>query len=202
MPTLRRLKSGHQQFYQALTEDERSQYLKLSKGQSPDVLVIACADSRVEPNVIMNSSPGELFTIRNVANLIPPYCPDGKIHGTSAALEFAVTSLKVGTILILGHTECGGIKACLAHDPTTETSNESFIIPWVQIAAEARYYVMRSYPNASEEEKARLLEQEAIRLSMRNLMGFPFIEQSVKMGKLKIAGAVFDVASAQLNWIE
>jgi carbonic anhydrase len=201
MKSIQQIKAGYQDFLNNLTEEDKKKYQQLAKGQSPDVFVISCADSRVEPNVIFSTDPGELFTVRNVANLIPPHCPDGKLHGTSAALEFAVTGLKVSLILILGHTGCGGIKACLAHNPVAVSDN-GFIIPWVQIAAEARYHIVRSYPDLSEEEQARLLEQEAIRLSMRNLMGFPFVENAVKAGTLQIAGAVFDVANAKVNWIE
>lgn len=201
MKSLHHIKTGYQSFLNALTEDDKIKYQQLAKGQSPDVFVISCADSRVEPNVIFSSDPGELFTVRNVANLIPPYCPDGKIHGTSAALEFAVTSIKVSLIVILGHTGCGGIKACLSHNPVA-IPDSGFIIPWVQIAAEARYYIVRTYPHLSEEEQATLLEQEAIRLSMRNVIGFPFVEKAVNAGTLQIAGAVFDVANATLKWIE
>jgi carbonic anhydrase len=201
MKSIQNIKAGYQSFLDALTEEDKAKYQQLAKGQSPDVFVISCADSRVEPNVIFSTDPGELFTVRNVANLIPPYCPDGKLHGTSAALEFAVTALKVSLILILGHTGCGGIKACLSHNPVV-VSDGGFIIPWVQIAAEARYHIVRTYPHLSEEEQATLLEQEAIRLSMRNLTGFPFIQDAVTAGTLQIAGAVFDVANTKLKWIE
>lgn len=201
MKSIHQIKEGYQSFLNALTEEDKIKYQQLAKGQSPDVFVISCADSRVEPNVIFSTDPGELFTVRNVANLIPPYCPDGKLHGTSAALEFAVTALKVSLILILGHTGCGGIKACLSHNPVA-IPDEGFIIPWVQIAAEARYHIVRTYPHLSEAQQATLLEQEAIRLSMRNLTGFPFIQDAVNAGTLQIAGAVFDVANAQLQWIE
>jgi carbonic anhydrase len=196
------IKSGYQKFLDNLNDADKERYKQLAKGQSPEIFIISCADSRVEPNVIFHSDPGELFTVRNVANLVPPYCPDGKYHGTSAALEFAVTALKVSLILILGHTGCGGIKACLSHNPTTMPDNNGFIIPWVQIASEARYHIIRSYPDLSDEEKASLLEQEAIRLSIRNLFSFPFVKDAVEKGDLQIAGAVFDVANAQLKWIE
>ncbi|MFT6071876.1 MAG: carbonic anhydrase [Alphaproteobacteria bacterium] len=202
MQSIDDIKLGHQKFLETLTEADKIKYQELAKGQSPNIFVISCADSRVEPNVILNSDPGQIFTVRNVANLIPPYSPDGKLHGTSAALEFAVTALKIGIILVLGHTGCGGIKACLARKPVTVPDNNSFILPWVEIAAEARYHVVRSHPDATEEEKASLLEKEAIRLSMRNLTGFPFIQEAVRNNQLQIAGAVFDVENAQLNWVE
>jgi carbonic anhydrase len=202
MKSMVEIKSGYQKFQDILTEDDKQRYKQLAKGQSPEVFIISCADSRVEPNVIFQSDPGELFTVRNVANLIPPYCPDGKYHGTSAALEFAVTALKVSLILILGHTKCGGIRACMAHNPTTMPSDNGFIIPWVQIAAEARYHIVRTYPDLSEAEQASLLEEEAIRLSKRNLMGFPFVKQAVDAGTLDIAGAVFDLENATIKWIE
>jgi len=202
MQTIEDIKLGHQKFHNMLSDDDKQKYLELSKGQSPNIFVISCADSRVEPNVILNSNPGQVFTVRNVANLIPPYAPDGKLHGTSAALEYAVTALKVGIILILGHTGCGGIRACLSRKPVTAPDNSSFIMPWVEIAAEARYHVVRSHPNATDDEKATLLEKEAIRLSMRNLSGFPFIQKAVEANTLQIAGAVFDVAEAQLNWVD
>lgn len=202
MKSILDIKSGYQKFLDNLNDADKARYKQLAKGQSPEVFIISCADSRVEPNVIFQSDPGELFTVRNVANLVPPYCPDGKYHGTSAALEFAVTALKVSLILILGHTGCGGIKACLSHNPTAMPDNNGFIIPWVQIASEARYHIIRSYPDLADEEKASLLEQEAIRLSIRNLYSFPFVKDAVEKGDLQIAGAVFDVANAQLKWIE
>jgi carbonic anhydrase len=202
MKSMREIKSGYQKFQDTLTQEDKQKYKQLAQGQSPEVFVISCADSRVEPNVIFQSDPGELFTVRNVANLIPPYCPDGKFHGTSAALEFAVTALKVSLIVILGHTKCGGIRACMGHNPEQGTDDSGFIIPWVKIAAEARYHIVRSYPDLSEAEQASLLEEEAIRLSKRNLMGFPFVKQAVDAGTLDIAGAVFDLENAKLKWIE
>ena len=202
MKSMREIKAGYQQFQDTLTAEDKNRYKQLAKGQSPEVFIISCADSRVEPNVIFQSDPGELFTVRNVANLIPPYCPDGKYHGTSAALEFAVTALKVSLIVILGHTKCGGIRACMGHNPEQGTDDNGFIIPWVKIAAEARYHIVRSYPDLSEADQASLLEEEAIRLSKRNLMGFPFVKQAVDAGTLDIAGAVFDLENAKLKWIE
>ncbi len=201
MKTIQDVKLGYQSFIDSMTPDDKARYAKLAKGQSPNIFVISCADSRVEPNVIFQSDPGELFTVRNVANLVPPYCPDGKLHGTSAALEFAVTALKVSLILILGHTECGGIKTCLSHKPVVH-SNNSFIFPWVEIAAEARYHIIRSYPHLPEEQQARLLEKEAIRLSKRNLMAFPFVSKAVQKGVLEIAGAVFDLSETRLDWVD
>jgi len=202
MKSMTEIKTGYQKFQETLTDSDKQKYKQLAKGQSPDVFIISCADSRVEPNVIFQSDPGELFTVRNVANLIPPYCPDGKYHGTSAALEFAVTALKVSLILILGHTKCGGIRACMGHNPEQPVDDSSFIIPWVKIAAEARYHIVRTYPDLSEAEQASLLEEEAIRLSKRNLMGFPFVKQAVEAGNLDIAGAVFDLENAKLKWID
>jgi carbonic anhydrase len=203
MKTMSDLKQGYQSFLNAMSEDDKKLYKSLAKGQSPNIFVLSCADSRVEPNVIFQSEPGEIFTVRNVANLVPPYCPDGGLHSTSAALEFAVNALGVSVIIILGHTKCGGIRACLAHDPVAHhQNNQGFIAPWVHIAAEARYHILRSYPDASEEDKASLLEKEAIRLSIRNLMAFPFVKKAVDDKKLEIAGAVFDLEAAQISWIQ
>ena len=161
-------------------------------GQKPRALVIACSDSRTDPQMVFNAAPGELFVIRNVANLAPPYGPDDQPHGISAAIEFAVRSLRVSAIVILGHAMCGGINALLDGAPT-EVSD--FVGQWVRIAEPARRRAMRTPP----EQRQDFCEHESVRLSLDNLMTFPWIETAVVAGALKLHGCFFDIRSGVLE---
>ncbi|MGY8991803.1 MAG: carbonic anhydrase, partial [Rhodospirillales bacterium] len=167
------------------------------KGQTPKTMIISCCDSRVEPAAIFNTKPGELFVVRNVANLVPPYSPEGDFHGTSAALEFAVCGLEVEHIVILGHSRCGGIKAYLdgAYDPGV---GGDFIVNWMSIIQSARDQVLNKHADENPEKLLRMLEQTAIGTSLNNLMHFPFIQEKVAANKLQLHGGFFDIASGEL----
>jgi carbonic anhydrase len=197
MQTIADLQNGYKYFLENSCKQTKAHYKKLSEGQNPNFMIVSCADSRVEPSDIFSADAGDLFTVRNVANLVPPYNPDGHYHGTSAALEFAVNFIKVEHILILGHTGCGGIQACLQKDKPVG----DFIAPWVSIAEPARYHINITLQNHSEAEKAAALEKEAICLSLENLMTFPFIKNKVNMKKLDLHGAVFNIKTAKLEWL-
>jgi carbonic anhydrase len=190
-----RLISGYRSFLADRLPRERSRFAALAeKGQRPEVMVIGCCDSRVSPEVIFDASPGELFVVRNVANLVPPYAPDGDHHGTSAALEFGVQALKVKHIVILGHAQCGGIRAFA--DGPAPLSSSDFIGRWMNMIAPA---AERLGPRAkSDDDYLGQLERAAIDLSLTNLMTFPYVAERVASGQLALHGAYFGVATGVL----
>jgi carbonic anhydrase len=193
-----RLMAGFRRFrekYYLQDNPEVSIYSRLStSGQTPKTMLIGCSDSRVDPAILTGASPGELFVVRNVANLVPP-CEafSHGFHGTSSSLEFAVKNLKVENIIILGHRQCGGIRA-LMRPP----EHDSFIARWMSIAKEAREIVLAEHPEADEETQWRFAEMESMKVSLRNLMTFPFIQEAVKAGTLTLYGIYFDLEQGQL----
>lgn len=168
----------------------------LKKGQNPSTMFIGCSDSRVDPAILTNSAPGDLFMVRNVANLVPPYQMDDALHGVSAALEFAVCHLEVEHLIIMGHSSCGGIKALM--DGTCGCKGGGFISHWMSIAAPAKEQVMANLANKDPKLQQRATEQAAILLSMENLHTFPFIEERIRQGKLSLHGWYFDIEQGQL----
>jgi len=190
-----RLTDGYRAFLDSSFPRERERYeLLAEKGQSPDVMIIGCCDSRVSPEVIFDASPGELFVVRNVANLVPPYETQGDFHGTSAALEFAVQALRVGHIVVLGHARCGGIRAFA--DDTAPLSPGDFIGRWMSLIAPA---TADAGPRGSDfAAYLTRLELAAIENSIRNLMTFPCVRILVERGKLQLHGAYFGVATGVL----
>jgi carbonic anhydrase len=194
------LLSGYRAFRQQRLPTEQSRYRELSeRGQSPETMVIGCCDSRVSPEVIFDAGPGELFVVRNVANLVPPYAPDGAAHGVSAALEFAVQVLRVKNIVVLGHAQCGGIKA-LAQD-SAPLSPGDFIGKWMSILETTRDEMSRK-PDESEHDFISRLEKKAVLQSLNNLMTFPCVKILAERGKLKIHGAYFGVAHGSLSVLD
>jgi len=192
-----KLLAGYRNFMTHRYANETLRYKQLAeKGQTPDTLVVACCDSRSAPEIIFDTAPGEIFVIRNVANLVPPYEPDGEYHATSAALEFAVQSLKVKNIVVLGHGRCGGIKAAL--DPSSEPlSPGDFIGKWMSLVAPAAEAVAANdLMTANERQTA--LERISIRYSIRNLRSFPCIDILEKKGRLSLHGAWFDISTGEL----
>jgi carbonic anhydrase len=190
-----RLTEGYRAFLDERFVREKTRYEALAEqGQSPEVMVISCCDSRVSPEVIFDASPGELFVVRNVANLVPPYETGGEYHGTSAALEFAVQALRVKHIVVLGHARCGGVRAFA--DDTAPLSPGDFIGRWMTLIAPA---AERLGPRqVSLDEYVAKLELAAIENSLRNLMTFPCVRILVERGKLQLHGAFFGVASGVL----
>jgi len=171
--------------------------LLAERGQTPRTMIIACSDSRVDPATIFSAGPGQLFVVRNVANLVPPFEPHGDYHGTSAAIEFAVTNLRVENIVVMGHGRCGGIAASLAELYEPPAPN-SFIGKWITLARAARSEVIQSGPTLSSEDRQRALEHTAIRYSIENLKTFPFVRDKVESGALRLRGAYFDIFSGDL----
>lgn len=181
--------------------EERERWQELAAGQSPKVMVVACSDSRVEPATIFGSRPGEVFVVRNVANLVPPYEPDGGRHGVSAALEFAVTKLGVEEIVVLGHGACGGVNAALTQSLADSAPGEGgFVAGWISLLDEARERVVAEHGTGDEGQRA--LEQEGVRTSMANLMTFPFVQERVQAGTLAIHGAVFAISDGKLRVLD
>lgn len=178
---------------------ERERYSELAEsGQSPKILVIACCDSRAAPETVFDSGPGELFVIRNVANLVPPYAPDEKFHATSAALEYAVQSLRVKHIVVMGHGRCGGIHTAL--DPeAAPLSPGDFIGSWMSMLSPLTEQIKRStVMTASERQTA--LERISVRNSISNLLTFPCVKILSERGKLFLHGAWFDISTGEL-WV-
>lgn len=171
-------------------------YTRLRIGQTPKALVIACCDSRADPAIITDCDPGELFVVRNVANLVPPYEADGGVHGVSTALEFGVRTLNVEHIIVLGHALCGGITALMKGDVTTEKSE--FIGPWMRIAARARSDVLARYGHKPFESQVRACEKAAIITSLENLLTFPWLKERVESGHLSLHGWYFDLVHGTL----
>jgi carbonic anhydrase len=190
-----RLADGYRAFLGERFPRERSRFAALAEGgQRPEIMIVGCCDSRVSPEVIFDARPGELFVVRNVANLVPPYAPDGHYHGTSAALEFGVQALKVKHIVVLGHARCGGIQAFA--EGASPLSRGDFITKWMTMIAPA---AERLGPRAKDDEAyLGRLERAAIELSLANLMTFPYVAERVRKGKLALHGAYFGVATGVL----
>jgi carbonic anhydrase len=167
-------------------------------GQNPEVMVISCCDSRVDPETIFSAMPGELFVVRNVANLVPPYETGGKFHGVSTAIEFAVMNLRVKHLIIMGHSGCGGVKAALDQSAAIQTEAQ-FISRWMSMLDDARLRVVAANQMAPAATKLALLEKEGIKTSINNLRTFPFVSDLEDKGRLNLHGAYFDIASGTLS---
>lgn len=168
------------------------------RGQAPDVMVVSCCDSRVDPEIIFSAMPGELFVVRNVANLVPPYETSGKYHGVSAALEFAVLNLRVHHILVIGHSGCGGVRACFEHDAARQTEAQ-FISHWMSMLDGPRDEVRRKLGDRPIGEMTASLEREGVKASLANLRTFPCIQTLESRGRIVLHGAHFDIASGALS---
>ena len=167
-------------------------------GQSPEVMIVSCCDSRVDPETIFSAMPGELFVVRNVANLVPPFETTGKYHGVSAALEFAALNLRVKHIIVIGHSGCGGVRACLEHDAAHQTEAQ-FISSWMSMLddARARIFADPALPPGPAQREA--LEREGIKTSLANLRTFPCIQILEARGRVALHGAYFDIATGTLS---
>lgn len=192
------LVAGFQRFRNGRYAQHQTLFEQLAKrGQRPGVLVVSCCDSRVDPAVVTDSAPGELFIIRNVANLVPPCEHGGGLHGTSAALEFGVCKLGVSDIIVLGHAHCGGIQALL-QAPQGGARRDSFIGDWMKVAEHARNRVLARAHDLMPEARQRACELEAIRVSLDNLLTFPWILERVMQKKLRLHGWYFDMDKVEL----
>ena len=208
---IRRLMAGikgfRARYYEKYPDNMR---MLVEHGQKPEVLLIGCSDSRVDPALITQGEPGELFVVRNVANLVPPYQPDGHYHGTSAAIEYAVRVLEVAHVVVLGHARCGGIRGLIGMQAGEQPPGD-FIAPWVSIAQSAceRFLTPPGEGETLDERQAaavwlqdspHLVERAAVRGSVENLMTFPFIRERVEAGTLHLHGWWFDIETGDL-WV-
>lgn len=193
------LLNGHANFMAGRYLKEKDRYRDLAaSGQNPSTMIIACCDSRAAPEMIFDAGPGELFVLRNVANLVPTYQPDGGQHGTSAGIEYAVKALGIANIVIMGHGRCGGIRATLASNQSPLDSGD-FIGKWMSMLGGLPDQVgQNALMTAAERETA--LERISIRNSINNLRTFPYVAQLEAEGKLAVHGAWFDISTGEL-WI-
>lgn len=194
---MNRLLDGYRRFRTDIWPSERARYQELSRdGQSPETLVIACSDSRVDPATVFGAGPGELFAVRNVAGLVPPFTPDAGHHGTSAALEYGVRVLKVARIVVLGHAQCGGVRAMVEGAPREA---RDFVAPWMALAAP----VLECVPvGLTGDALLHHCEEEVVRLSLANLMTFPWIAEAVGEGRLTLHGFRFAIHTGVLERLE
>lgn len=197
MDELAKLVDGVHRFQTKYFGQDNNLFEQLKRGQSPTSLVIGCSDSRVDPALLTDCNPGDMFVVRNVANLVPPYEKDGTYHGVSSAIEFAVCDLQIKRIIVLGHSSCGGIGALLkGYNPKTEAN---FVGRWMRMAESARQYVLDNYADKTLPEQIRACEMAAIVVSLDNLMSFPFIADAIAQGKLFLVGWYFDIERGELH---
>jgi carbonic anhydrase len=202
MPYMKQLIEGYRRFREKSWDRERERWAELKEGQHPQVMILACADSRSDPAQIFDSRPGEMFVARNIAALAPPYETSSGLHGVSAALEFAVTQLEVGELLVMGHGMCGGCAAALTGSFDDVSAGEGhFIGDWVRMLHDARDHVRARH---SELDRAAFLdmEHEAVKVSLANLRTFPWIAEREADGRLKLHGAHFSISEGRLYLLD
>lgn len=198
MPYLDQLIDGYRRFREHDWAHERGRWSELAEGQSPKVMILSCADSRVDPAQIFDARPGEMFVVRNIAALAPPYETTRGFHGVSAALEFAVTQLEVAEILVMGHGLCGGCAASLTGQfDDTEPGEGHFIADWVRMLDGARDHVRAAHSEIGHEAFTEM-EREAVKVSLANLRTFPWIVERERDGRLTLHGAHFSIAEGRL----
>jgi len=191
MPEFKTLIEGYERFRKGAYQAQKIRYDALVEGQSPPVMLISCCDSRVDPATVFDTVPGQVFALRNVANLVPPFEGTPGLHGASAAIEFGVLGLEVRHIVVLGHAQCGGIKAALSG---AHIEGGGFVDAWMTIIGEARSRVLLERP--ADPESA--LERAAIKVSLANLRSFPYIAAREADGRLKLHGALFGIETGAL----
>lgn len=189
--------AGFERFQEKYFAGDDTVYARLRQGQNPRALVISCCDSRADPGMLLGAGPGDIFVVRNVANLVPPYRNGAEMPGIRADIEFAIKGLNVEHIIILGHSGCGGIRALMDGEGITGSRYE-FIGNWVSIARSAREQVLRDLPGEPDAAQARACERAAIALSLGNLTSFPWIKERVDAGALALHGWYFDIDAGEL----
>ena len=202
MMDFERLIAGYRRFREHGWSEQRERWAELVSGQSPKVMIIACSDSRVDPAQIFDARPGEMFVVRNVAALVPPFEPDENYHGVSAALEFAVTQLNVEDIVVMGHGYCGGCAAALTGQFDKAGHGEGhFIAHWISMLTPARDRIRAEHPEM-DREAFRAMEHEGVRISLRNLRTFPWVAEREQAGALELHGAVFAISDGILHLLD
>lgn len=201
MTEFSRLLDGYHRFRDERYSTERARWRELAEGQSPRAVIIACCDSRSDPATIFDADPGEIFVVRNVANLVPPFEPGGGRHGVSAALEFAITQLEIPEIIVMGHERCGGIDATLTGRFSEAPAGEGgFIAQWMSVLDAPRSQVVAAHGTGSD--AAHRLEEAGIRQSLRNLRTFPFVAERETAAKLSLHGCHFSIFRGQLSVLD
>jgi len=202
MPYMEQLIEGYRRFRETRWAHERERWAELAEGQSPEVMILACADSRSDPAEIFDARPGEMFVARNIAALAPPYETSSGFHGVSAALEFAVTQLEVGEILVMGHGMCGGCAAALTGKfDDRRAGHGQFIADWVRMLERARDKV-RARHTELDRDAFLDMEQEAVKVSLANLRTFPWIAERERDGRLKLHGGHFSITEGRLYLLD
>lgn len=192
MNDINKLIAGFKRFHENYFGGDQELFGRLKQGQNPSAMVIACSDSRVDPAILLDAQPGDLFMVRNVANLVPPYERGAGLHGVSTALEFGVCVLGVAHLIVLGHSQCGGVRALM------EGTQGDFMGNWVNIAARAKARVLAEFPDANAQEQCHACEEASILVSLENLLTFPWILERVEQGSLTLHGWYFDLDSGEL----
>lgn len=195
MEDIEKFVKGFSRFQQQYFSEENTLYDSLRAGQHPTTLLIGCCDSRVDPMLLTGSDPGDMFVVRNIANLVPKCTPDAP-PGVSSAIEFAICNLEVARVIVLGHARCGGIRALLA--PKQEARETDFVERWMRIAAPVRERVMRELAHKTSAERHTACEQASILQSLENLLTYPWLKRRVEQGKLMLHGWYFDIDSGAL----
>lgn len=198
MPEFAELLKGYRRFRSTDYAVERQRWEELATGQTPPVMIVACCDSRVDPATVFDTSPGQAFVLRNVANLVPPYEPGGGLHGVSSAIEFGVLGLAVKHIVVMGHGACGGIHAAL-HPDDVALPEHSFVRDWIGLIDAARDRVLA---DDGSTDKQTALELEAVRQSLANLRSFPYIAEREDAGNLKLHGCHFTIGEGRLRVLD
>ena len=199
---LDRLVEGYRRFRSTGWGPNRERWATLRDGQEPDVMVIACSDSRVDPSQVFDFAPGEVFVVRNVAAMVPPFETTPGHHGVSAALEFAVQVLKVKEIVVLGHGMCGGCKAALTRElHGTEPGEGGFIADWIALLDDAREQVVAAHGTEGRGAE-RAMEQAGVEVSLANLRTFPCVRSKERSGELRLTGAFFAISDGQLHLLD
>jgi carbonic anhydrase len=202
MAQLQELIEGYRRFRQTGWERERERWSDLAEGQSPKVMVLACSDSRVDPSQIFDARPGQMFVVRNVANLAPPFETTHGYHGVSAALEFAVTQLEVEEVLVMGHGSCGGCAAALTGQfDRAEHGEGHFIAAWVDMLSGARAKVRSSHAEL-DRDAFLTMEREAVKVSLANLRTFPWVIEREAAGRLSLHGGHFSISEGRLYLLD
>jgi carbonic anhydrase len=201
MPEFRALIEGYRRFRLGAYREQRERYDRLAQGQAPKVMVIACSDSRVDPTRVFDAEPGQMFVLRNIANLVPPMAAISGQSSVAAALEYAVGSLEVHHIVVFGHARCGGIAAALAGDFDNPVAGRH-VHAWMEFIAPARDAVRAAAALSPDIDAQRTLEQASVRLSLANLRTYPFVAEAEAAGKVKLHGAIFDIGEGVLKLLE
>ncbi len=196
MQEIQKFIAGFRGFQAEYFREDRELFSSLKQGQRPKVLLIGCSDSRVDPSMMVRSEPGDLFIVRNVANLVPPCEHDSAYHGVSAALEYAVCHLEVEHIIVLGHSNCGGIRSLMEGIPGDK--NNEYISKWVGIAERAKKQVLDTFQHAPPQQQAKACEHASILVSLENLLTFPWVKERVDSGQMDLHGWYFDIESGNL----